>query len=204
MTDQRNPQQAAAEGASPQPSIHQPESETTGDMPETCDDSQGETSDVESTSEDPLQLALQGKQEYEEKYLRAMAEMDNMRRRMQRERDEERKLAALPVLRELLPAIDNLSRAVAAAAQGSSVDDLRQGVEMVLAQTVEAFGRLHVSPIDGLGQPFDPNVHEALTQIPSAEVPPMTVVQVVEQGYRLHDRVIRPSKVIVSVEPPTA
>lgn len=161
-------------------------------------DQQGE---VPLTLEEQLLRAEEQRQEYEGKYLRAYAEMDNVRRRMQRERDDERRFAALPIVRELLPAFDNLDRAVQAAAQGSSVEDLKQGVEMVLLQAQEVLGRLHVTPIESVGQPFDPNLHEALTQIPTADVPPMTIVQEVEKGYRLHDRVIRPSKVIVSAEP---
>jgi len=141
------------------------------------------------------------RKEFEDKYLRAVAELDTVRRRLQRERDEERRYAALPVVKELLPVIDNLTRAVDAAAQGGSVDDLKQGVAMVLQQATEVLGQFQVQPIEAINQPFDPNLHEALTQIPSADHPPMTIVQEVETGYKLHDRVIRPSKVIVSSAP---
>jgi len=136
--------------------------------------------------------------------LRAQAELENYRKRTQRELAEERRYAALPIVRDLLPALDNLQRAVDA---GQNVEDLSamlQGVEMVAAQIGEILGRHGAAPIEAIEQPFDPNQHEAIQQMPSADHPPMTVIDEVERGYKLHDRVIRPSKVIVSVAPPEA
>jgi molecular chaperone GrpE len=133
--------------------------------------------------------------------LRSHAELDNYRKRVSREREEERRYAVLNVVRDLLPVFDNLQRATNAAAQGGTVDDLRQGVDMVVRQSREILARYKVEPIPAVGQPFDPNIHEAITQMPSAEHPPMTVLQEIETGYRLHDRVLRPAKVIVSSRP---
>lgn len=133
--------------------------------------------------------------------LRAQADLENYRKRTQRELAEERRYAALPVVRDLLPALDNLQRAIDA---GQNVDDLSamlQGVEMVAAQIGEILERHGASPIVALEQPFDPNQHEAIQQMPSTDHPPMTVIDEVERGYKLHERVIRPSKVIVSVAP---
>lgn len=136
--------------------------------------------------------------ELQDKLLRAHAEFDNYRKRTQRERDEERRYAALPVARELLPVLDNLQRAIDAASQGGSIDDLRQGVEMVLGQARDVLARFQIRPIEAVGKAFDPHLHDALTQMPSEEHPPMTVLQEVERGYMLHDRVLRPTKVIVA------
>ncbi|MCA9046023.1 MAG: nucleotide exchange factor GrpE, partial [Planctomycetaceae bacterium] len=81
---------------------------------------------------------------------------------------------------------------------------LLQGVQMVMGEMVSVLGRYGTTPIKAEGEAFDPTVHEALQQVPSSEHPPMTVMMEYERGYLLHDRVIRPSKVIVSVAPPQA
>ena len=134
-------------------------------------------------------------------YLRALADHENYRRRVAKERDEDRKFASYSLIRDLLPSLDNLRRAVDAARSASNSDQIVQGVGMVLKQVDEVFERHGAKPIPSAGQPFDPNVHEAIQQIPSADHPAMTVLQEVERGYTLHDRVIRPSKVLVSKLP---
>ncbi len=166
----------------------------------------GETIPFEEESQspkDPLEQALFDKAELQDQFLRLRAEMDNFRKRSNRERDEERKYAGLRLIADLLPAIDNLKRAVEAGKNADSENSLLlQGVEMVTRQFDEILERNGAKPIDAVGQPFDPNFHEALQQIPSAEHPPMTVLQEYEKGFQMHDRVIRPSKVIVSSAPP--
>lgn len=134
--------------------------------------------------------------------LRALAELENFRKRTNREREEERRYAALPLIRDVLPAIDNLKRGLDAGRESESGGNaVLQGVQMVLKQFEEILGRHGVQPIPALGEPFDPNFHEALQQVPTADYPPLTVIRELEQGYKLHDRVIRPSKVIVSSAP---
>jgi molecular chaperone GrpE len=153
---------------------------------------------------DPLAAVIAERDEYKDRLLRSHAELDNFRKRLQRERDEERRYAVGPIVRDLLPVLDNLQRAVAAAERGGTIEDLRQGMSMVLQQSRELLAKHQVHPISAVGQPFDPNRHEALTQMPSADQPAMTVLQEVEGGYTLHDRVLRPTKVIVSSGPPNA
>jgi molecular chaperone GrpE len=150
------------------------------------------------TVEDQLQTALAESAANHDRYLRAQAELETYRRRVHKEREEDRRYAAVPVVRELLPVLDNLQRAVEAADKADSVADLKAGVDMVLQQSLDVLKKLQVTPIEAMGQPFDPNQHEAISQMPSADHPPMTVLHEVERGYTLHDRVIRPSKVIVS------
>ncbi len=140
--------------------------------------------------------------ELRNKWLRTEAELDNYRKRVQREAEELRKYQALPLARELLPGLDNLRRAIAAAETSKNIEDLLQGVSMVAKQFEDILDRHSVEAIESVGAPFDPNLHEALQQVPSADHPPMTVVQELEKGYTLHDRVVRPSKVIVSSGPP--
>ena len=132
---------------------------------------------------------------------RTQADFQNYQARNARERDTERKYAVWALARDLLPAFDNLERAVAAARQAGDASPLMQGVAATLQQWLQIFGRHGITPIEAAGQPFDPNRHEAVMQQPSAEVPPQTVLQVLEQGYMLHERVLRPARVIVSMPP---
>lgn len=134
--------------------------------------------------------------------VRTLADMENYRRRAQRELEESRRFESLRLVRDLLPALDGLNRAMASGDQAGDVQTLLSGIRMVAQQFRDILRGHAAEPIEALGQPFDPNLHEALTQIPSAEHPPMTVVQVVEMGYRMHDRVVRPARVIVSSGPP--
>ncbi len=151
---------------------------------------------------DELASALAERDDNYRRFLRSQAELENYRKRVQRERDEERRYAALPLVRDLLPVIDNLHRALEAARTGGTVGDLTEGIDLVLKQLDDVLARHGVKPIDAAGKPFDPNLHAALTQIPTSEHPPLTVLQDVERGYVLHDRVVRPSRVIVSAAPP--
>jgi molecular chaperone GrpE len=133
-----------------------------------------------------------------QKWLMAVADLDNYRRRVQKEVDQERRYAALPLARDLLPALDNLHRALEAARNGGDADRLAQGVQMVARQFDDILARHSIVPIAAAGKPFDPNLHQALQQVPAPDKPPLTVIQECERGYTLHDRVVRPSTVIVS------
>lgn len=157
--------------------------------------------------QDQLDVALAEKAELWDRCLRTQADLENYRKRVQREREEDRKYAGLSLIRDLLPSLDNLQRAVETCQklspeEGSPAAGLLQGVEMVQAQLVAILAQHGAKPIAALGQPFDPQLHEALQQVPSAEHPPMTVILEYESGFVLHERVIRPAKVIVSVAPP--
>jgi len=136
--------------------------------------------------------------------VRTLADMENIRRRAQRELEDSRRFESLRLLRDLLPALDGLNRAIGTGEQTADPQALLSGIRMVAQQFRDILRGHSAEPIDALGQPFDPNLHEALTQVPSADHPPMTVIQVVEMGYRLHDRVVRPARVIVSSAPPAS
>jgi molecular chaperone GrpE len=113
----------------------------------------------------------------------------------------ERQDRSMPVVRDILPALDGLQRALQVAKTSKDVDQLLQGMQMVTQQFEDALGRHSVVAIKAVGEPFDPNMHEAIQQAPSKDHPPMTVLHEVERGYQLFDRVVRPTKVIVSVKP---
>lgn len=150
-------------------------------------------------SADAVLSALQSERDqFFESWKRVQAEFENYRRRAQREREQEAKYVALPIIRDLLPGLDNMRRSVEAANKSGKLEELITGVEMTLKQIESILDKHDAKPIPGVGSPFDPNLHEAISQMPSADHPPMTVLMEVEKGYTLHDRVVRPSKVIVS------
>jgi molecular chaperone GrpE len=133
--------------------------------------------------------------------LRLAAEMQNLRNRTSRELADERRYAALPVLRDLLPVLDNIGRAIEAAAKSGEAENLLEGFRLVRQQLEAILSRHHCEPISPEGQPFDPNFHAAILQQPSPDVPAGHVMMVTETGYKLHDRVVRPAQVIVSSGP---
>ena len=136
--------------------------------------------------------------EASDRLLRAQAELENYRKRVRREIEDERLYANMPLLRDLLPVVDNIQRAIAAAEKTSDASKLLEGIKMVAQHLDTALARHHCRRIDALGKSFDPAVHEAISQQPSREFPPHTVMQVVQDGFQLHDRVVRPAQVIVS------
>ena len=169
----------------------------------TNDESQSADKDDSPTMAEQLHAALLERDQFKDKLARAMADLDNFRKRVYREMDDERKYQSLPLLKSLLPVFDGLDRAVFAASQSKNFDDLLNGVQLTVKQLETTLAGHGAKSIVAQGQPFDPNLHEAISQAPSDEYPPMTVLNDVERGYTLHDRVIRPSKVIVTVAPPS-
>jgi len=140
--------------------------------------------------------------ELKDKNVRLLAEVDNVRKRAMRDSAESRKYAALPLVNDLLAMTDNLQRALDATDSAGSVESLKSGVEMVLQGILQIFEKYHCQLIETeVGQTFDMNLHEAVGMQPSEEQPANTVLFVASQGYQLHDRVIRPSQVIVSSGP---
>ncbi len=136
-----------------------------------------------------------------DRLLRAQAELDNYRKRARRELEDERRYAAMPMLRDLLPVLDDMHRAIEAAEKSPQAVGLLDGVKLV-AQSLEAALPKHdCKRIEALGQPFDPAFHEAISQQPSADHPPGTVLLVAKEGYVLYDRVVRAAQVIVSTSP---
>ncbi|MCC9609107.1 nucleotide exchange factor GrpE [Blastopirellula sp. JC732] len=140
----------------------------------------------------------------ERRILLAQADMENLRKRMRREMEETIKYADVPLIADLLPVIDNLNRALDSAGQSQEAAGIVTGVKMVAQSMLEVLAKRGCKPIDALGQAFDPNLHDAILQQPSSEVPAGHVLMVTQSGYQLHDRVIRPAQVIVSTGSPAA
>jgi molecular chaperone GrpE len=128
--------------------------------------------------------------------MRTLADFDNFRKRSERERQETRKYALLEPLRDFLEVVDNLGLALSAA---GSADDLKRGVEMIHRQMQELLRRLGVQEIEALNQPFDPALHEAVQREEDPTVKTPTVVGELRRGYKLHERLLRPSMVKVAV-----
>jgi len=176
---------------------------------QTRDDGQGQQTQPQDqpqpnggeTLEARLQKAERQRDEYAGLVRQVRAEFENYQKRAARDLATERRFAQVPLAGDLLPALDNLERAIAAAKQSGDEGPLAQGVAMVQAQLLDALRRHGVTRIEAQGQPFDPNLHQAVMQQPSAEHPPQTVLQVLEQGYLIHDRVLRPARVVVSAAP---
>ena len=143
----------------------------------------------------PLRAELE---EARDRALRCQAELENYRKRATRELQEKLRYANLPLMRDLLPVLDNMHRAIEAAEKTHDDAGLLEGVKMVAQQLEDALGRHHCVRIEALNEPFDPNLHEAISQHRSDEHPDNTVTLVAQTGFQLHDRVVRPSQVIVS------
>jgi len=159
-----------------------------------------EEPDMEKTLDGAEQLHLE-LEEQKNRTLRAMAELENYRARINRQMAEERKYAHIELMRELLPVWDNIGRALEAVESAPHLESLVEGVQIVHQQLFEVLKKFHCERIEAKFQPFDPNFHESVAQIPNAEYPANTVIEEVQQGFRLFDRVVRPSQVVLASNP---
>ena len=147
--------------------------------------------------EKKLAAAEKEKKDNWDRYLRAAADLENQRKRFKRELEDAKFEVKNKILKEMLPVVDNLERAIEHASGGAEKNPIVEGVQLVLRQFSTAFERLEVTPIDAMGQPFDPNLHEAISQQESDQ-PAGTVVQVLQRGYRAGERLLRPALVVVA------
>lgn len=153
---------------------------------------------------DPLTEALAQAEENRNNYLRVAAELENQRKRAQRDLEQAHKFAIERFAAELLAVKDSLEMGLAAAQEAKAEDTvatLLEGKTMTLKQLSGAFEKFGVKEIDPAGQPFDPALHEAMATQPSAEQAPGTVLTVVQKGYTLNGRLLRPARVLVAREP---
>ena len=180
----------------------QPADEPQDNVPEPAGAESGEAQpDGEASNREVEQLRLD-LEEVGDRALRAQAELENYRRRIARQMEEERRFALMPLLRNLLPVLDNMRRATEAAENAEDAAGLLEGFRMVAEQLEGVLAQHHCTEIEALHAPFDPNLHEAILQQPSGDHPAGTVLLVTQPGFQLHDRVVRPSQVIVSGKPP--
>ena len=149
-------------------------------------------------TERALAVKIEEAQALQNRYLRLAAEFDNYKRLAQRDQREHAKFANENILKELLPVVDNLERAIGFAKGGSGSDGLLQGVELTHKQFIETLSKFGVRPIHSRGEMFDPSRHQAVAHVPSPGAVENTVVEEYQKGYQLHDRVLRPAMVAVA------
>jgi molecular chaperone GrpE len=137
-------------------------------------------------------------------YLRTLADLENYRKRVQREKEDLSRFANENLLRELLPVLDKLERAIEHARSDQSNGGILQGVEMTLSQLAKVLEKSGIKPVAAVGEPFDTARHEAIGQEESSEHAPQTVVRELQKGYLLNDRLLRPAMVVVAKAPQAA
>jgi molecular chaperone GrpE len=178
--------------------------ETDTDKPDKKESKAEETDPVQALEKE-AEFAKQEAQENYDKYLRVFAEFDNYKKRSNREMNHLRKYANEALLSDMLTVVDNLERAIDSLNDhAENTSSIVEGVRMTLGGILDLIEKHHVAPIESLGKPFDPQFHQAFQQEESEDHPSNTVLKEFQKGYLLHDRLLRPSMVVVSKkkEPP--
>lgn len=178
------------------------ETQSPGDSQEVRDPESFDGNPVTPEEIDALKARAAKAEEHWASILRISADFENFKKRAARERQEAQKFAAEGLLERLVPVLDNFEMATLAANQpGASVDSLKTGVAMIQQQLKSVLSDAGMTEINALGLPFDPNLHEAVSQQPSADVPEGQVLQQLRKGYKLRDRLLRPATVVVAQAP---
>ncbi len=151
--------------------------------------------------EQAVNAAEQELLQHRDAMLRMQAEMDNLRKRLIRDQERSRKFALENVMKDLLQVRDSLERALEISADKASVESLREGEQLTLKLLSKVMNDHGLELIDPLGEAFNPEWHEAVAMLPSAEAAENTVLNVMQKGFRLHDRLIRPAMVVVAKNP---
>ena len=172
---------------------------------ELVDEEQAEAADASGEAAEPeevdeLAKAQQEAADARDSYLRLKAEWDNFRKRTAAERESERVRASEKLVKDLIPVIDDLERAIDHARQTGEGGSLTEGVEAVTAKFLQILAKSKVEQIEAVGEPFDPNKHQAVGTQPDDSVPEETVVAVYQKGYQMGDRILRPAMVVTSTK----
>jgi molecular chaperone GrpE len=136
--------------------------------------------------------------EWKDKYLRALAELDNYRKRMDKEFDEHKKYSKVDYFLKIIPVLDSFDRAISGAEVNADLETFQKGVEIIYRQLREALKSCGLVEFSALGQTFDPSRHEAVATVETNDTPVNTVIEEISKGYIVHDKVIKPAKVFVS------
>ena len=193
MSQDTNQEDTSAKSEQPEANTEEKlQSEAEIDPSESTEDQEEQT--VNEVEELQQKLSTLGEQ-----LLREQAEMQNVRRRAQRDVESAHKFALEKFVTELLSVVDNLERAIGAIdAEDDSQKAVAEGLELTLKTFIDVLTKHSVEPVDPEGQPFDADLHQAVSMVPNAEVEPNTVINVFQKGYRLNGRLIRPAMVVVS------
>ncbi len=157
--------------------------------------------DAAPSPQDEIESLRREVQDKQDRLLRALAETDNVRRRAQRDREDYVKYATESLLRDLVPVLDNLERALTAARTAGGGGNVVEGVELIQREMLRVLERSGLTRYSAVGQPFDPARHEAIARVVSGEAAPDTVLHETAPGYLLHGRVLRPALVAVAAAP---
>jgi molecular chaperone GrpE len=177
---------------SQEPEQQQPEAEQTTET-------QSEESQAEESQELSVEQVLADLAEAKDHVLRTQAEMQNLRRRMERDVENAHKYALEKFVGELLPVVDNLERAISAIdVSNEEFKAVGEGIELTLKSFLDVLGRFKVDTLDPKGEAFDPELHQAMSMLEMQEMKPNTVVDVFQKGYTLNGRLVRPAMVVVS------
>ena len=164
-----------------------------------------EQNNVAESGSDELERALAAKADevkgLNDRYLRLAAEFENYKRLAQRDQREQAKFANENILKELLPIVDNLQRAVNFSKSTTDCDQLIEGVQLTLKQFTETLSKFGIKQITSVGEPFDPSRHQAVATVASNDQPEHTIIQEHQPGYLLHDRILRAAMVTVAAAP---
>ncbi|MEC0234747.1 nucleotide exchange factor GrpE [Paenibacillus kribbensis] len=164
------------------------------------EESVNEAAALEAQEEDTEVAKLRAEaEEHQQRFLRAQADFDNFRRRTLKEKEELAKYASMKLVTELVPVLDNFERALATAQQGAETESFAKGVEMIFRQFEGVLQAEGVTAMNSVGQPFNPDFHQAIMQVESEEHEEGIVVEEVQKGYMLKDKVLRPAMVKVSM-----
>ena len=180
--------------------------EEDSDLQESSAEEKGVEEQADFTLEEVLEKLAEEKEgaaRARDDLLRVQAEMQNLRRRTEQDIEKAHKYGQEKFSTELLTVMDNLERALAAASdyEDETVKGIYEGVDLTLKSFTDCFNRFHIGSVDPMGEPFDPQLHQAVTILENPDVEPNTVIEVMQKGYTLHGRVIRPAMVVVSKEP---
>lgn len=156
------------------------------------------TDSLGEEANDELEALRRERDEFKDKYLRSQAECANVARRLNQQFAEEKRIASLGFARDLLPVLDNFDRTLSSLGDASAEDPIAQGVRLIAEQMTKTLSQHGIAAMDTAGKPFDPEKHQALMQDFETRVAPGTVTRELERGYMIHDRVLRPAKVIVA------
>ena len=165
------------------------------------DESQKGEIDFETLESEAVAAAQQEVARIRDAMLRMQAETENTRKRLTRELERSRKLALERFMKDLLDVRDSLERGLEIDAESATVESLVEGQQLTLKMLSKVMQDHNLELIDPAGQPFDPELHEAMTVLPSADHDENTVIEVLQKGFRLHDRLVRPARVVVSRKP---
>lgn len=181
-----------------------PEVETTEQAAEQETEQAEVTEEVEASPEDAMQAELEKAQAevqaLKEQMLREQAETQNIRKRVQKDVENARKFALEKFVGELLPVVDNLERAIEAVGDDEASQPVREGIELTYKSFLAALEKFQVKQLNPVGEPFDANFHQAMTMVPNPDMEPNSVMDCMQKGYTLNDRLVRAAMVVVSKE----